>query len=103
LISNMLGVRRQGVTEAANKLQEAGMIQYNRGKIKVVNRPKLEARVCECYITVKQEYERLMSGVKTEKGRDAVLKGSHVIHMSESHNNVIAALQPRRYLAGETL
>lgn len=61
LISNMLGVRRQGVAQAANKLQEAGLIQYNRGKIKVVNRPKLEARVCECYMTVKQEYERLMS------------------------------------------
>ena len=61
LISNMLGVRRQGVAEAAGKLQEAGLIRYNRGKIKVMDRPKLEARVCECYMAVKKEYARLMS------------------------------------------
>ena len=76
----MLGVRRQGVTEAANKLQDRGRNDsIQPRKIKVVNRTKLEARVCERYITVKQEYERLMSGVRTEKGRDAIDKGSHVI------------------------
>jgi len=102
LISNMLGVRRQGVAEAANKLQEAGMIKYNRGKIKVVNRPKLEARVCECYITVKQEYERLMSGANIAQIRDAALKHSHEINVPESHNNAMTESQARRYLAGET-
>ena len=61
LISNMLGVRRQGVAEAAKKLQLAGLIQYNRGHIKVLDRTRLEDRVCECYMAVKQEYQRLMS------------------------------------------
>jgi CRP-like cAMP-binding protein len=59
LIGNMLGVRREGVTEAAGNLQEAGIIKYSRGKIAVVDRPKLEARVCECYKVVKRETERL--------------------------------------------
>jgi CRP-like cAMP-binding protein len=60
LIANMLGVRREGVTEAAGKLQAAGMIEYSRGKITVLDRPKLEARVCECYAVVKQESDRLL-------------------------------------------
>jgi CRP-like cAMP-binding protein len=59
LIANMLGVRREGVTEAAGRLQKAGLIKYSRGHIVVVNRPKLEARVCECYAVVKKEYDRL--------------------------------------------
>lgn len=59
LIANMLGVRREGVTEAAGHLQAAGLIHYSRGKITVLDRPKLEARVCECYAVVKHEYERL--------------------------------------------
>ena len=59
LIANMLGVRREGVTEAAGKLQAAELIQYSRGKITVLDRPKLEARVCECYHVVKREYDRL--------------------------------------------
>ena len=61
LIANMLGVRREGVTEAAGKLQAAGLIKYSRGKITVLDRPRLEARVCECYAVVKQEYDRLLS------------------------------------------
>jgi CRP-like cAMP-binding protein len=61
LIANMLGVRREGVTEAARKLQAAGLIQYNRGKITVLDRPHLEARVCECYAVVKRESDRLLS------------------------------------------
>jgi CRP-like cAMP-binding protein len=60
LIANMLGVRREGVTEAAGKLQRAGLIHYNRGKITVVDRPGLEARVCECYQVVKKEFDRLL-------------------------------------------
>ncbi len=60
LIANMLGVRREGVTEAARKLQEAGLIRYSRGKITVLDRPKLEARVCECYAVVKRETDRLL-------------------------------------------
>jgi len=59
LIANMLGVRREGVTEAAGHLQAAGLIHYSRGKITVLDRPKLEARVCECYAVVKHEYDRL--------------------------------------------
>jgi len=60
LIASMLGVRREGVTEAAGRLQTDGLIQYNRGHIKVVDRPGLEARVCECYAVVKKEYDRLL-------------------------------------------
>ncbi|MBC7786511.1 MAG: Crp/Fnr family transcriptional regulator [Methylophilaceae bacterium] len=60
LISNMLGVRREGVTEAAGKLQRAGLINYNRGKINIIDRPGLERRVCECYQVVKNEFDRLL-------------------------------------------
>jgi len=60
LIANMLGVRREGVTEAALALQRAGLISYRRGHITVVDRPGLEKRSCECYAVVKAEYDRLM-------------------------------------------
>ncbi len=60
LIANMLGVRREGVTEAAAKLQKDGLIQYSRGHIKVLDRARLEKRVCECYAVVKNEYDRLL-------------------------------------------
>ena len=60
LIANMLGVRREGVTEAAVKLQDAGLITYKRGKITVLDRPRLELRVCECYAVVKTESDRLL-------------------------------------------
>jgi CRP-like cAMP-binding protein len=60
LIANMLGVRREGVTEAAGKLQNAGLIEYRRGKITVLDRPGLEARACECYQVVKTEFDRLL-------------------------------------------
>ena len=60
LIANMLGVRREGVTEAAGKLQEVGLIRYQRGRITVLDRPGLEARSCECYQVVKTEFDRLL-------------------------------------------
>ncbi|AKJ67977.1 crp/Fnr family transcriptional regulator [Pandoraea thiooxydans] len=60
LIANMLGVRREGVTEAALKLQRAGLISYVRGHIAVLDRPGLERRTCECYAVVKNEYNRLL-------------------------------------------
>ena len=60
LIANMLGVRREGVTEGASKLQDAGLIRYSRGRITVTDRPGLEKRACECYAVVKKEYDRLL-------------------------------------------
>ena len=60
LIANMLGVRREGVTESALKLQTAGLIKYARGRIDVLDRRGLEQRTCECYAVVKREYDRLL-------------------------------------------
>ena len=64
LIANMLGVRREGVTEAALQLQKQGLIRYARGHITVLDRPGLEARTCECYGVVKKEYDRLLPALK---------------------------------------
>jgi CRP-like cAMP-binding protein len=72
LIANMLGVRREGVTEAAGKLQAEGLIEYSRGKITVVDRAKLENRVCECYAVVKREYDRLLPA---QEGRTLSVPG----------------------------
>jgi CRP-like cAMP-binding protein len=63
LIANVLGVRREGVTEAAGNLQRAGLIRYSRGRIDVLDRPGLEKAVCECYAVVKVEFERLLSDI----------------------------------------
>jgi CRP-like cAMP-binding protein len=63
LIANMLGVRREGVTESAGKLRDAGVIAYSRGHIKVLDRLKLEEHVCECYAVVKKEFDRLLSDI----------------------------------------
>lgn len=60
LIANMLGVRREGVTESARKLQKAGLIRYARGRIEVLDRAGIEHRSCECYAVVKKEYDRLL-------------------------------------------
>lgn len=64
LIANMLGVRRSGVTEAALKLQDAGLIRYNYGHIEVLDRTGLEKRVCECYSVVRREFDRLLPDLK---------------------------------------
>jgi CRP-like cAMP-binding protein len=63
LIANMLGVRREGVTEAAGKLQRDGLIRYSRGRITVLDRDRLEREVCECYAVVKKEFDRLLSDI----------------------------------------
>ena len=68
LVSSMLGVRREGITEAAGKLQHAGFIRYRRGHITVIDRSGLEARVCECYDVVKKEFNRLLSDVRNRQG-----------------------------------
>ncbi len=65
LIANMLGVRRESVTEAAGKLQRLKVIEYHRGQITVIDRPKLETLCCECYAVVKRETDRLSSYVTT--------------------------------------
>jgi CRP-like cAMP-binding protein len=66
LIANLLGVRREGVTEAAGRLHAAGLIAYRRGHITVIDRPQLEHRSCECYAVVKREYDRLLPGKPAE-------------------------------------
>ena len=64
LVANMLGVRREGITAAAGKLQDAGYIRYRRGHLTVLRRDGLESRVCECYAVVKDEVQRLRSDVR---------------------------------------
>jgi len=66
LVANMLGVRREGITEAAGNLQRAGVIRYRRGHIAVLERSALETRVCECYAVVKKEWSRLLPGVSCQ-------------------------------------
>lgn len=66
LIANMLGVRREGVTEAVGKLQKAGLIEHERGRIVALDRPGLEARVCECYDVVRKEFARLLPNMIEE-------------------------------------
>jgi CRP-like cAMP-binding protein len=68
LVASMLGVRREGVTEAAGKLQQAGVIRYRRGHITVIDRAGLEAQVCECYEVVKKEFARLLPDVLQRQG-----------------------------------
>jgi len=68
LIARMLGVRREGITEAAGILQRAGFIRYRRGHIAVLERSGLETRACECYAVVKKELKRLLSDVRHRQG-----------------------------------
>ncbi|MNN77735.1 hypothetical protein D3C81_1942270 [compost metagenome] len=74
LIANMLGVRREGVTEAACKLQKLGVIEYCRGHITVLDRPVLERLSCECYAVVKQESDRLLPWVPVRPGGTATTR-----------------------------
>jgi CRP-like cAMP-binding protein len=69
LIANMLGVRREGITDAAGKLQKLGVISYTRGQITVLDRPQLEQLCCECYAVVKKEEDRLLHYVPPRIGR----------------------------------
>lgn len=69
LIANMLGVRREGVTESAGRLQKLGVIEYSRGQITVVDRPRLEALSCECYAVVKRETDRLLPYLPPRPGQ----------------------------------
>ena len=68
LVASMLGVRREGITEAAGNLQRAGFIRYRRGHITVLERSGLETRACECYAVVKKELSRLLSDVRHRQG-----------------------------------
>jgi len=72
LVANMLGVRREGITEAAGRLQQAGIISYRRGHIAVLERSGLETRACECYAVVKKELARLLSDVLYRQSPAAV-------------------------------
>ena len=75
LIANMLGVRREGVTEAAGKLQKLGLINYSRGHITVLDRPALEAHACECYAVVKKEFDRLLPWISAPVHSPAARRG----------------------------
>ena len=78
LIANMLGVRREGVTEAAGKLRNAGLISYSRGRITVLDRPGLERHVCECYAVVQLEFKRLLGDILP--GDPAGVLGKSALH-----------------------
>lgn len=94
LIASMLGVRREGITEAAGKLQQAGFIRYRRGHITVLDRSGLESRVCECYAVVKQEYDRLL---RDACHRQELPLSSHALHNAST----LSAITPggRRVLS----
>ncbi len=74
LVASMLGVRREGITEAAGQLQRAGFIRYRRGHIAVLDRSGLETRACECYAVVKKELSRLLSDVQYRQGISTVVQ-----------------------------
>ena len=72
LVASMLGVRREGITEAAGNLQRAGLIRYRRGHISVLERSGLETRACECYAVVKKELGRLLPDARSRQGTTAI-------------------------------
>ena len=92
LIASMLGVRREGITEAASKLRAAGLIDYGRGHITAFNRPKLEAHACECYEVVKTEYQRLLPEVPRPSPRNPSKLSPAIARTSPS--NGLRALDP---------
>jgi CRP-like cAMP-binding protein len=88
LIASMLGVRRESITEAAGRLQKAGLIHYSRGHIAVLDRPRLETEACECYAVVKREYDRLLPS------ENAI--GNADVHAIEVHDRCsISSIQSR--------
>jgi CRP-like cAMP-binding protein len=91
LIANMLGVRREGVTEAAGKLQDLGLIHYSRGRITVLDRPGLETRVCECYAVVKKEYDRLLPDKETQSSTLEAMQHQGTSKTPESKAGIHAA------------
>jgi CRP-like cAMP-binding protein len=93
LIANMLGVRREGVTEAAGKLQDQGLIHYSRGRITVLDRPGLEARVCECYAVVKKEYDRLLPDTTTRASIPALTSNHPGRSKTSESSAAVPALQ----------
>jgi hypothetical protein len=78
LVASMLGVRREGVTEAAGKLQQAGVISYRRGHITVLDRAGLESQVCECYQVVKKEFARLLPDVLQRQDLSPSSRNAHL-------------------------
>lgn len=85
LAANMLGVRREGITEAAGKLQKAGLISYRRGHITVLDRAGLEGQACECYKVVKTEFDRLLGGSKPDSTLDIVVNMEMRKHNTHWH------------------
>jgi CRP-like cAMP-binding protein len=84
LIATMLGVRREGVTEAAGNLQRAGLLQYQRGRITVQNRAGLEARCCECYEVVRKEFNRLLRTPQRMSGKIRCATVAYYVHTNGS-------------------
>lgn len=87
LIANMLGVRREGITEAAGKLQHSGIISYCRGHITVLNRSALEARVCECYHVLRREFERLLPDESIHTGLPGLAEQNPAQYKPTCHGN----------------
>ena len=107
LISNMLGVRREGVTEAAGKLQAAGLIDYSRGRIRVLDRQGLEARVCECYRVVRRETDRLLPSPRRARpnpwsASTADAPCRHIRIAGATANALVHECDPRRRHAGSS-
>jgi len=91
LIANMLGVRREGVTEAAGKLQHAGILKYSRGRITVLDQPRLRRMACECYEVVKNEFERLLPWDNDRASSAANVDGKKASKSPDRSRETIAA------------
>ncbi len=91
LVASMLGVRREGITEAAGNLQRAGVIRYRRGHISVLERTGLETRVCECYAVVKQELNRLLPDASWNQGTSSFAASAQATGKSSSRSMTSSA------------